>query len=176
MLSYRDLIDFAEKLCSDAEVSSNEDHGTAYLIGSILNSWMAMESFINNMMNDFASLPDDIFTTHERGFLEERRVRFIDNGKEAGRFHLENSTDYKRLEDKILFLIARFGKSKRIDKGHALWQRFERIKIKRNAIAHPRRSKLTTLETKDAREAISVAKEVISLVSKEVWKRPVVWD
>lgn len=146
-----------------------------YIIGSILNSWMAIESFINNMMQDFASLPEAMFTIHERGFLEERQVRFAVKGTKAGTFYLENKEEFRRLEDKILFLINKFGKNKKINKGERIWQQFEEVKKKRNAISHPKRNQEIELTIKDAEDAIDVARKVIELVSKEVWKKPVRW-
>lgn len=174
-LAFRDFLNYAERLCEDAKKTGEGRQSTPYLIGSILNSWMSIESFINNMMQDFTSLPEEMFTIHEKGFLEEKQVRFASKGIKAGTFYLENKEEFRRLEDKILFLIAKFGKSKVVDKGTSIWQRFERIKDKRNALSHPKRNREITLTLKDAQEAIDVAKNVITLVSKEVWKKPIKW-
>jgi hypothetical protein len=175
MFSFRDFLYYAEQLYEDAKNKTDEPAANPYIIGSILNSWMSMESFINNMMQDFTCLPEEIFTIHERGFLEEKQVRFADKGRKAGTFYLENKQEYRRLEDKVLFLLAKFGKSRTVDRGTHIWQRFEKIKDKRNALSHPRRTKIIELTLKDAQEAIEVAKSVISLVSKEVWKKSVTW-
>jgi len=175
MFSFRDFLDYAELLYKDAQTKGEGRGSVPYIIGSILNSWMSIELFINNMMQDFASLPDNMFTIHERGFLEEKQVRFANRGAKAGLFFLENKEDFKRLEDKILFLIAKFGKSKAVDKGTHIWQQFEKMKDKRNALSHPRRSKNIELTLRDAEQAIAVAKDVIALVSKEVWKKPIRW-
>jgi hypothetical protein len=175
MLSFRDFLDYAELLYEDAKQKSEGRNAHPYIIGSMLNSWMSIESFINNMMQDFASLPEDMFTIHERGFLEEKQVRFANNGVKAGTFYLENKEEFRRLEDKILFLIARFGKSRSIDKGRHLWQRFEKMKDKRNALSHPKRNREIELTLKDAQEAIEIARSVITIVSSEVWKKPIKW-
>lgn len=175
ILTFRDFLDYAERLHEDAKDRGEKRSAYPYLIGSILNSWMAIESFINNMMQDFTSLPEDMFTIHERGFLEEKIVRFSDKGSKAGTFYLEKKEEYRRLEDKILFLIAKFGKSGTIDRGTHIWQRFEKIKDKRNALSHPKRNREIELNLKDAQEAIQVAKDVITIVAKEVWKKPIKW-
>jgi hypothetical protein len=175
MLSFRDFLNHAELLYEDAKQKSEGRNAHPYIIGSMLNSWMSIESFINNMMQDFTSLPKEMFTIHERGFLEEKQVRFTNKGIKAGTFSLENKEEYRRLDDKILFLIAKFGKSKTVDKGTHIWQRFEKIKDKRNALSHPKRNREIELTLKDAQEAIEVAKSVIALVAKEVWKKPIKW-
>lgn len=176
MLSFRDFLYYAEQLYEDAKnKGAGRYNAIPYIIGSVLNSWMAIESFINNMMQDFASLPEGMFTILERGFLEEKQVRFANKGTKAGTFYLENKEEFKRLEDKILFLIAKFGKSRKVDKGTVLWQRFERMKDKRNTLTHPKRNREVELTLKDAQEAIEIAKSVINLVSKEVWKKPIKW-
>lgn len=175
MFSFRDFLEYAERLCEDAQNKSEGRGSNPYIIGSILNSWMSIESFINNIMQDFASLPEKMFTIHERGLLEEKQVRFVNKGTKAGNFFLENREEFRRLEDKILFLIARFGKSKAVDKGTYIWQQFEKMKDKRNALSHPKRSRKIELTLKDAQEAIEVAKSVITLVSREVWRKPVKW-
>ncbi len=175
MLTFRDFLDYAERLFEDADKKSEGRGAYPYIIGSILNSWMAIESFTNNMMQDFTSLPEATFTLHERGFLEEKQVRFSDRGIKAGTFYLEGKEEFRRLEDKILFLIAKFGKSKTVDKGTHIWQRFQKIKDKRNALSHPKRNRVINLTLKDAQEAMEVARSVISLVSQEVWQKPVKW-
>ena len=175
MFSFRDYLDYAERLYEDAKEKGKVTSAYPYIIGSILNSWMAIESFINNMMQDFTVLPQDVFTIHEKGFLEEKQVRFEDKGANAGTFCLGNKEEFRRLEDKILFLIVKFGKSKTVDKGTHIWQRFEKMKSKRNALSHPKRNREIVLTLKDAQEAIAIAKDVITLVSKEVWKKPIKW-
>jgi len=175
VFSFRDFLEYAEQLCDDARNKGGKRASVPYIIGSILNSWMSIESFINNMMEDFASLPEKMFTIHERGFLEEKRVRFVNRGNKAGNFCLGNMEEFRRLEDKILFLIAKFGKSGAINKGTYIWQQFEKMKEKRNALTHPKRSREIILTLKDAQEAIETTKKVITLVSKEVWRKPVKW-
>jgi hypothetical protein len=174
VISFREFLFYSEKLCQDAD-GKNDAKGNPYIIGSILNSWIAIEFFINNMMQDFASLPEDLFTLHEKGILEEREVQFTTEGDNGGTFQLSNRVKFWRLEDKIMFLIARFGKSKAVDKGTTLWQRFERMKEKRNSLTHPRRGKEVTLILEDAQEAIEVSKEIITLVSSEVWRKTPKW-
>ncbi len=175
MLSFREFMGYAERLYEDAEDRGEVDSANPYIIGSILISWMAIESFVNNRMQDFASLPEGMFTIHERGFLEEKQVEFMTKGDKAGTFCLGNKEAFRRLEDKILFLIAKSGKSGRVSRGTSLWQQLEKIKNKRNSLTHPRGNQEIKLSLKDAEKAIEVSKGVITLVSKEIWGKPVEW-
>ena len=175
MLSFRELLGYADRLYEDAKEQCHHGSADPYIIGSILNSWMAIESFINNMMQDFASLPEDMFNIHERGFLVEKQVRFQSKGKKAGTFMVEKNAEFKRLEDKILFLIAKFGKSSCVDKGTKIWQEFEDMKNKRNYLSHPKKDEEFALTINDALDSINTAKAIINLVSIEVWKKPVKW-
>ena len=133
---------------------------------------MAVESFINNMMSDFASLPESLFTVYEQGFLSERAVSFSASGVNAGRFELTNRTEYKRLEDKILFLLARFS-GDAVNKGDSLWQKFGKAKEIRDHLTHPRKNIEVSPTPSDARNALEVGKDIIALVSSKVWGKSV---
>lgn len=168
-------MDYSERLCNDAKETGDEITAAPYIIGSILIAWMSIESFINNMLQDFSSLPEGIFTVHEKGFLEEKQVKFISKGAEAGTFQVEKKDDYKRLEDKILFLLAKCGQKSGLSKGSTIWQDFEKIKTVRNSLSHPKRTRDIKLTLNDSEAAIRVARDVISFVSRQVWKKKVTW-
>ena len=159
--------------CRAAFAKGNAANGHRCAIASVLFAFMAIESLINNMMEDFASLPEGLFTVHERGFLEEHSVQFESSGQNAGDFILTNRREYKSLEDKILFLIAKFSGGSKLDKGAGLWQKFEQSKEIRDRLSHPRKDSTPTLCTEDAETALYVAKEIIQLVSTKVWKQRV---
>ncbi|QYY58434.1 hypothetical protein [Dehalococcoides mccartyi] len=171
-MSYQQYVRDSEALydqCCDAFKSGNEANGRRCATASVLFSFIAIESFINNMMDDFASLPKDIFTIHERGLLGESYVQFESSGEKAGQFVLTNRREYKRLEDKILFLIAKFGGGVTVDKGSSLWQKFERAKQLRDSLTHPRKEETPTPTMKDTEEVLETAKEIIQMVSAKVW-------
>ncbi len=176
MASYRDFLDYAQSFYYTAEQASELGQSRqveSSVIASLLLSWIAIESFINNMMADFASLPPDIFSLSERALLTERTVEFVDSGTEAGRFRVSDKTEYRRLEDKTLFLVAKFGTGMKLHKGGQLWQRFQEVKDKRNQITHPRRSQEMALTLADAEDALEVAEAIIKMVSEKVWGKAV---
>ncbi len=126
------------------------------------------------MMQDYASLPDGVFSIHEKGFLEEKQVKFNRSGKDAGLFSVGTTSEFRRIEDKVLFLIAKFGDA-RVDKGDKLWQKFEKVKKKRNSLTHYRRGCDIEVNLHDSQEAIDLAKELIEFLSKKVWRKSLKW-
>lgn len=176
-MSYDTLLRDAEYFCSQAEEcpKSSTHASVRYSTASILFSFMAVEFFINNMMSDFASLPKGLFTVHEKGFLAERSVVFSSSGV----FEVTNRPEYKRLEDKILFLVARFS-GNAVGKGSGLWQkgsglrqRFQETKDIRDRLTHPRKDVTVEPSPSDARKTLEVVKEIIKLVSSKVWGKSV---
>jgi hypothetical protein len=176
MLSYRDCLAYAESFYLEARRETGSELSgkrRGSVIASLLFSWIAIESFINSMMEDFAALPQDMFSMHERAFLTEHTVEFVDSGAEAGEFRMSKNLQYRPLEHKILFLLAKFGKGAKVDKGRGLWQRFKAVKEKRDQITHPRKSSDVSVTLSDAEDAIEVAKAIVRTVSEKVWGRPV---
>jgi hypothetical protein len=171
MATYRDFIEYAEHFHQQAEDAPQRRLSAANVVSSILLAWIGLESFVNDMLEDFASVPADLFALHESAFLQERAVSFGTKGRRAGEFFISNHSDFKRLEDKILFLVARFGRGERIKKGSTLWQQFEKAKEKRNFITHPRRGGQLMFTPKDSRLAIDVSKSVITLLAQKIWRK-----
>lgn len=170
MLNFRDYLSYSEKYIQLAEEESLDK--LKFLIPSILLSWIAIESFINNIMDDFGSLPEDLFELHERGLLLEKKVTFVDHGGDMGKFKLDH-TEYKRLEEKILFLITKFGNLNKPYKGEILWQDFENLRDTRNKILHPRRDTELELTVEKAYKYLETSKDIIQFVSTNVWGKQI---
>ena len=170
MLTYREYLSYSDKYIQLAEDESFDK--LKYLIPSILLSWVAIESFINNIMDDFSNLPEDLFELHERGLLMEEKVIFVDRGNDMGKFKL-GQTDYKKLEDKILFLITKFGNLNKLYKGDPIWQNFEDLRDTRNKILHPKRELGLELSVQKAYKYLETSKNIIQFVSKNVWKKKI---
>lgn len=173
MTGFREYIEYSSKLlelANDSKKSKIIDH---FLISSTILSWSAIESFVNNMLDDFSSLPKDMFELHERALLLEKRIRFSESGKDAGTFYLEG-TEYRRLEDKILFLIAKFSKNENFSiKKDSLWQRLIELKKIRDKLIHPRRNNEMILNYELVESHLITAKETIILLSDKVWRKKV---
>ena len=174
-MPFRELVADAEvfwERASEASETRVETLEYRHATASVLFSFIAVESFINDMMADFASLPKGTFTILEQGFLQERGLQFSSSGKNAGTFELTNKPEYRRLEDKVLFLLGRVAGVTSVDKGSVLWQRFDKLQDLRNALTHPRKEKPVVISAKDAAEALEVAKAIIKHVADKVWQKP----
>jgi len=174
MFTFREYLSYAERYLSDAEQHYRNGGNVDWLLmPATILAWSSIEAFINNMLDDFGALPDGIFDLHERAFLLEKRIRFEDRGEQIGQFLLEG-VEYRRLEDKILFLVAKFGDRRaRNLKGETLWQNFQQFKDVRDALVHPRRDKEFELDTVRVRGFIQTAKDVIHLVGENVWNKKI---
>lgn len=170
MLTYREYLSYSDKYIQLAEDEPFDK--LKFLIPSILLSWIAVESFINNIMDDFSSLPKDLFELHERSLLLEKKVIFVDHGKNMGKFKLDQ-TEYKKLEEKILFLVTKFGNLNKPYKGDLLWQNFEDLRDTRNKILHPRKNTDLELTIQKANKYLEISKNIIQFVSKNVWDKRV---
>jgi len=62
MLNYRDYLNFAERYIRHAEKDGiNSSNLEWLLIPSIILAWTAIESFVNNRLFDYGSLPEGKF-------------------------------------------------------------------------------------------------------------------
>jgi len=76
-MDFRDHLVFAEKQIAQAEApSSSLLDISLYLIPSILLSWIAIEAFVNSVIDDLNQVPLDLFFLHEKAFLLEKKVTF----------------------------------------------------------------------------------------------------
>lgn len=174
--SFREYLAHAEAFLSNAEQAKEEGNSKMMernIVSCIVFSWSSIEFFINNMIDDFNSLPANLFELHERAFLLEKSFEFCENGQNAGNFEITNRNQFKRIDHKILFLVAKFGTGSNLDKGGTQWQKFLKVKTQRNEIVHPRIENNLAYSLRDGRDAIDISKETIKMVSEKVWQKPV---
>ena len=171
MFTYREYLDYAGRCLMNA--MSEEPISDWFLIPACILSWSAIESFVNNMLDDFASLDPGTFDLHERSFLLEKRLLFVNHGENIGQFILEGK-EYRKLEDKIFFLISKSGgRDLKNVKGETLWQQFQNFKEIRDSLVHPRRGKEIHIEVEMVEGFIETSKQIIQLISRNVWKKEV---
>ena len=174
MRDFRDLIFNSEKLIDIAESGSAQFYDEEMLlIPALLILWIAIEVFVNDIIEDFNQVPADLFTLHEKAFLLEKKVRFCDHGDTLGKFIIDPSNEYRSLEDKIFFLISKFGKFDPGFKGNKLWQDFEKFKEIRNNIVHPKKYSELSLNTDMVKHNNEVTKDIITLIGEHVWKKQI---
>jgi hypothetical protein len=172
MYDYRDYLSFAKRLFQLAEEEESKAVD-CLLVPSVLLAWIAIEALVNSMVDDFSSLPEDLFLPHERAFLLEKRLVLADKGKDLGTFLLDTRSEYRRVEEKIFFLIRKFSKSEADYKGGSLWQGFQQLKEVRNRIAHPRTDDALELSLDDVEKHLKISEEVIKFISTRVWGKAV---
>ena len=170
MLTFREYLTYAERhlMLAEDEIEKGKD-ATWLLIPSIILAWASIESFVNNILDDFSALPDGIFELHERAFLLEKKLKLVDSGAKIGQFVLEGS-EYRRIEDKIFFLVAKFrSTNSAIKKGDTLWGKFQEFRGIRDNLVHPRKGTSIPLSTEKIADYMDTARSIIRLLSTHVW-------
>lgn len=173
IFNFRDYFDFSEKLLRDAENTTINGQQFVLLSSSLIFAWIAIESFVNNLIGDFNQIPPDMLDMHEKAFLLEKKLCFGDRDSDLGKFIIDqNRNEFRRLDEKIFFLIAKFSTTGNL-KGDSLWQNFERFRDKRNKIVHPRRDNDFTLDIDEVVTYRDVTKKIITLISENVLKKKI---
>lgn len=173
MLDFREYLLVSEDYVARASDESQPFQRKQSIVIATIFAWTAVEAFVNSMLSDFEAVIER-FLLHERAFLEEKKLVLRDSGSSPGTFVLEGK-EYRRIEHKIMFLVARFGggvKQSGLDKGDTLWQRFERFKAARDSLVHPRDPE-HEITVEQLESFVLVAKEVIQILANEVWDKPV---
>src|ERR1035437_9102774 len=109
-LDFRSLIGYADDFvlsAARAMALKSDSETERCIVASILLSWIALEAIVNSISDDLGNV-ESFFSLEELSLLQERGVEFLDHGGNAGRFQLSNKIKYRRIEDKILFLVAKF--------------------------------------------------------------------
>lgn len=134
------LLEEAKRFLERANEASDDEAATAYLNASLVLAFCGLEAHVNAVSDEMAMQKS--LSAHEKSILLEKEVR-LDNGQ----YKLKNDLKMHRLEDRILFLFARFTKAP-LDKNAPWWAKLKNAQKLRNNISHP--------------------KEVITLTSPEV--------
>lgn len=173
MTGFREYLNYSEKYLQLIDSQIDKSNINWLLIPALILAWSAVESFVNNILDDFSNLPPDLFQLHERALLLEQKIKFIDSGDNIGKFKLEG-VEFKRLEDKIFFLIAKFSENDTNNiKGDRLWQKFQDFKDVRDLLVHPRRSRPVNLDKEKVEIFINTSREIIDLISQKVWGKKI---
>jgi hypothetical protein len=101
----------------------------------------------------------------EKGFLTEKRIEF-----KNGAFHPTSSIKYESTENKMEFLIVRFG-GRAIDKSKRNWMDFKKVKRIRDSIVHPKNETKQTITLDDVDLTIKTLAYYRELMSKKLFGR-----
>lgn len=147
---------FLEKAAGTEDGAAQE----AYLHAALMLSFSSLEGHVNSICTDFAGRPE--LSLHEKAFLLEEEVRL-----DAGVFK-KGGLKMSRLEDRILFLFARFSKTE-VDRTDGWWPRLSAATRLRNKLTHPKDQPSVSLKaTSSALEAIV---DVLDALYRAIYKR-----
>lgn len=142
------LLEEAKRFLELAGEASDDEGLNANLHAGIVLAFCALEAHVNAVSEEMALQRG--LTAHEKSILLERDVR-LDNGQ----YKLMSNLKMYRLEDRILFLFARFTKSG-LDKDKPWWASLKASLKLRNQISHPKDVMILTKE--------DVAKSILAIV------------
>lgn len=138
------LLEEAKRFLELAGEASGDEGVTANLHAAMVLAFCALEAHVNAVSDEMALQKG--LTAHEKSILLEREVSL-----DSGHYKLKSTLKMYRLEDRILFLFARFTKSA-LDKNAPWWAKLKASLKVRNEISHPK--EVTTLIEKDVAESI----------------------
>lgn len=167
VLDFRTYLRNAESALKQARKETRSHLRDPQLAIGTVFAWCAIEAFVNSRLTDLAAIGERL-EFHERAFLLEKKIKFLDTGENAGQFSLEGK-EYRQIEHKIMFLVARFGQglsNTDLVKGLSLWDSFIKLKKSRNSVVHPRRVEFE-LSVEDLDLYINTAKQVIRVLWRE---------
>ncbi len=155
------LLEEAKRFLELASEASEGEGVTANLHASIVLAFCALEAHVNAVSDEMALQKG--LMAHEKSVLLEREVR-LDNGQ----FRLKNDLKMHRLEDRILFLFARFTKST-LDRDAPWWGKLkESLKI-RNQISHPK--DVISLTKQDVATSIQAIIDCLDMLYHAIYGR-----
>lgn len=149
------------------ESKENEELAKRYFRASIFSSFGAIEAYINFIGISFELSKG--LQPYEVSLLTDKRFEF--NGKE---FELTNKLEFRKLEDKLRFIIHKFIPSFNYQTEQC-WESFKRYKKLRDELMHPRINEdehsLTEYE-ESVKRGFSGIIDLMNKISKGVFGKP----
>lgn len=155
------LLEEAKRFLEKSKDASDDEARSAFLHASLFLASSALEGFVNSIASDFLTRQD--LTVHERGFLAEREVRLRE-----GSFVVSDSLKMVRMEDRIGFLCAKYGRE-RIPKSQSWWSELQQGGELRNQLTHPRAA--ITISADQVGRYISAVVELLEFLFRKIYKK-----
>ena len=164
----KDLINDSKYFLDKAKEIIDKKNKLRYIKAVITTIWSALEGWINCVSSDFVLLPETKLQLHEKAFLLEKKFELTKRGE----FKITEQDQYNSIEDKILFLLKRFGNYE-INKNSKLWNDFKITKKLRDALVHPKSERIETknLTIKNAEISIDSVIEILKLLTVKIYRR-----
>lgn len=145
------------------EADSNQDSigREAFLHATIMLAFCGLEAHVNAVADEM-SLTKGL-SVHDKAILQEKDVKLED-----GRFRLKNSLKIYRLEDRMLFMHARFS-SQPLNK--STWLPSLQVASKlRNQLTHPKSVSAVTILS--AQAVVMAVVDAIDALYMAIYKKP----
>lgn len=155
------LLEESKRFLERATEASDDEGVNANLHASIVLAFCALEAHVNAVSDEMALQKG--LSVHEKSILLEREVR-LDNGQ----YKLKNVLKMHRLEDRILFLFARFTKTP-LDNDASWWGKLKASLKVRNQISHPK--DVTTLTEQDIATSIQAIVDCLDALYQGIYGR-----
>lgn len=174
------LAEFVKKLLKDSEYhlamarkaqkDENSNLEQMYVRASIFAAWAAIEGWLNCIAADFLRASDKRVPLHEKALLKQKEL-ILDP---TGIFILSERDKYRPLEERLIFILRRFG-NYTLDKSRKLWQNFKETKKLRDAITHPKKGEIDSFHVSrgEAERTLKTIKELIRLIMKRIYNQKV---
>jgi hypothetical protein len=153
------LLEEAKRFLELAGEALEDDGVTANLHAGMVLAFCALEAHVNAVSDEMALQKG--LTAHEKSILLEREVNL-----ESGHYKLKSTLKMYRLEDRILFLFARFAKST-LDKNSPWWAKLKASLKIRNELSHPK--EVTTLAKQDVADCIQAIVDCLDALYRAIY-------
>jgi len=138
----------------------NSEEKQYYYLSSVLLSWIALETFINTISENFSIASR--LNHHEKSFLNERELKVNEEGI------FEEISIRPSTTKKILFLVHYFTRvNTKKFKQEKIWKDLKSFEDLRNKIIHYKEKNNIVITTNKAEECKDLVNEFIRFLSKK---------
>lgn len=156
------LLEEAKRFLERAVEAKSAEARNAYLHAALMIGFCAFEAQVNAIADEMSV--GHGLTVHDKAVLQEKDVR-LENGK----FSLQKGLKIYRLEDRVMFLYARFSVTK-LDKTEGWWAALQGAVNLRNELTHPKAVPAITVDA--VRNALTAIVEATDRLYRAVYKKP----
>lgn len=152
----------SKRFLEKAGACASQSAEVAFLNSAIMLGFAALEAHINAVAEELSNSAN--VSVHDRGILREREVRI-----ENGIFRLASASKFYRVEDRLLFLHAKFGDGP-LDRKVSWWADLQTALKLRNDLTHPKVAAASNRS--DVERALSAIVDALNALYVSVYKTP----
>lgn len=156
------LLEEAKRFLEKAVEAKSDDECDAFLHAALMIGFCSFEAQLNAIADEMSV--GHGLSVHDQAILQEKDVR-LENGK----FVLKKGLKIYRLEDRLMFLYARFSVAK-LDKTETWWVALQSAVNLRNELTHPK--SVPDISVDVVRNALTAIVEATDRLYRAVYKKP----